>query len=313
MCMFPMITFYAESIEAPDISDATIAHHTDTLERIFKQLGEFGVKINEDSINGLSGASLQRWLNAFKKDHKQSTVNNYIVTLNPFLRWAHKIYPDGVGDFGDVLKTSKLPDYDKLPEQERPKEKYYSDEQVAELLSVPKPYLDSPLKKRDRAIMALFLASGLRVSELCQLKIGSLADHGHGYVYVKRKGGAWKTTEVAEFAYEYIETYLATRSDRNNPDAYLFVTQDGLQCNRVQLYKSMKNRQKKITGSDELQKGSHAFRHTFVSSVEKIGGGAVARDLANHKSLTVTNKYDHSTTSQRRQAVDALNYGVVSS
>lgn len=307
MCMFPMIDFYCESI---DVSEMTVTHHMTTLERVFKQLAEFGVRMNEESIEGLSGAVLQRWLNNVKKNHKPATVNNYVVTLNPFLRWAHTIYPNGVGDFSNVLKTMRLPSYDQLPEEERPKEKYYSDEQIEELLRIPRPSADSPLKKRDRAIIALFLASGLRVSELCQLKIGSLTDHGHGYVYVRRKGGAYKTTEVSEFAYPYIETYLKTRPDRDDKDAFLFVTLNGSPCSRVQLYKSLRNRQKKVTGSDSLQFGCHTFRHTFVSSVEKIGGGAVARDLANHKSLVITNRYDHSTSGQRRAAVDALNYGM---
>ena len=306
MCMFPMIDFYCESIQA---SERTIEHNTDVLCRIFRQMKDFGVTMNEESIDGLSGASLQRWLNAYKKDHKATTVNNTIVTLNPFLRWAHTIYPDGVGDFGNVLKTMKLPDYDLMPEEERPKEKYYSDAQIAELLKIPSGRNDSPLKKRDRAIIALYLASGLRASELAQLKIGSLTDHGHGYVYVRRKGGAWKTTEVAEFAYPYIETYLKTRKDRKNPDAYLFITTHGEPCNPNQLYKSMRNRQRKVAG-ESMQFGNHTFRHTFVSSVEKIGGGAVARDLANHKSLAITNRYDHSSAEQRRTAVDALRYGM---
>jgi len=308
MSAYPMIDFYCESIQA---SESTIFHNTEVLTRIFRQLVEFGVTLNEESIDGLSGAALQRWLNAYKKNHKATTVNNAVVTLNPFLRWAHTIYPEGVGDFGNVLKTMRLPDYDKLPEEERPKDKYYSDEQIAEMLAVPKRSCDdSPLKKRDRAIIALYLASGLRASELCQLKIGSLTDHGHGYVYVRRKGGAWKTTEVAEFAYPYIETYLKTRKDRTNADAPLFVTTHGVPCNQNQLYKSMRHRQSKVTGAEEMAVGNHAFRHTFVSSVEKIGGGAVARDLANHKSLAITNRYDHSTADQRRHAVDALRYGM---
>lgn len=307
MSNFPMIAFYCESIQA---SERTVEHHATVLSHIFVQLEEYGVSLNEESIDGLSGAALQRWLNAFKKDHKPTTVNNMIVTLNPFLRWAHKIYPNGVGDFGNILKTMRLPDYDKLPEEDRPKDKYYTDAQIAELLAVPKRKCDdSPLKKRDRAIMAMYLASGLRAFELCQLRIGSLTDHGHGYVYIRRKGGAWKTTEVAEFAYPYIEEYLKTRKDRNNPEAYLFITTHGDPCNPNQLYKSMRHRQDKVAG-ENYQRGNHAFRHTFVSSVEKIGGGAVARDLANHKSIAITNRYDHSTAEQRRESVDALRYGL---
>lgn len=302
MTIYPMINFYAESI---DVSDSSRAHHAETLERIFTQLREgFGVVMQEEAIHGLNGAVLQRWLNGFKKDRKPSTVNNYIVTLNPFLRWAHSIYPDTIADFSGVLKTMKLPSYDQLDEDERPKEKYYANEDIEKLLEIPKH--DSPLKKRDRAIIALFLGSGLRVSELCSLTIGSLTNHGHGYVYVKRKGGKWKTAEVAEFVYDYIDTYLATRDDRNNPDAPLFVTTHGTPCNRDNVYNSMVNREKKVMDLDKFQKGCHSLRHTFVSEVEKIGGGAVARDLANHKSLAITNRYDHSNAEQRRTAVDTL-------
>lgn len=305
MCMYPMIDFYVESCS---IAESSAGHHVDVLQRVFRQMESFGVHMAEEKIDGLNGASLQRWFNTFKKDKKPSTINNYVVTINPFLRWAHTIYPE-IPDVSNVLHTIRLPSYEQIPEEDRPKEKYYSNEQIDQLLKIPNVFDDTPLKKRDRAIIALYLASGLRASELCQLKIGNLTDHGHGYVYIRRKGGIWKTTEVAEFAYPYIETYLKTRKDRNDPDAYLFLTTHGNPCSPVQLYKSMRNKQDKVTGAENLQKGSHAFRHTFVSAVEKIGGGAVARDLANHKSLAITNRYDHSNADQRRAAVDALCYG----
>lgn len=303
MCMYPMIDFYCESITA---SETTVTHHAGTLSHIFTQLADFGVTLHEESIDGISGASLQRWLNAFRKTHKPATVNNYVVTLNPFLRWAHTIYPDAIADFSNVLRTMRLPSYDQLPDEEKPKEKYYSDEQVAQLLAVPKPSKDSSLKKRDRAIIATFLASGLRVSELCQLTIGSVLDYRHGYVHVRRKGGVYKDVDMAEFAYEYIETYLATREDRDDHSRPLFVTIHGEPVNRNQIYQSLRTKQRKMEG---MAFGSHALRHKFISDVEKVGGAAVARDLANHKSMTITNRYDHSTADQRHSAVNALRYG----
>ena len=307
MCMYPMIDFYVESI-SDGKQERTLAHHTEYLVRIFNGMEEFGVRLGEESIEGLNGASVQRWFNAFKKDKKPSTVNNYVVTLNPFFRWAHTIYPE-IPDVSNVLHCLKLPDYDKIPEEERPKDKYYSDEEIEDLLRIPPKKNDSPQKKRDRAIIAMFLASGLRASELCSLKIGDVQKKDRGSVYVRRKGGAWKNVEVAEFAYGYIDTYLATRKDRNDPEAPLFMTSHGLPCSPVQLYKAMRTKQRKIGADETHAVGCHTFRHTFVSAVEKIGGGAVARDLANHKSLTITNRYDHSTAEQRREAVNALRWG----
>lgn len=308
MCMYPMIDFYGESITG-DVGESTVRHHMDMLERIFRQMETFGVRISEDTITGLSGASLQRWLNELKRQHKPATVNNYIVTLNPFLRWAHTIYPDAIADFSNVLHTMRLPDVDKLPESERPKDKYYTDAEIAELLKIPPKSKDSAQKKRDRAVIALFLATGLRVSELCSLKVGDVRKENRGSVYVRRKGGAWKHVDVADFAYRHIDLYLATRKDRNDPDAPLFITSHGCPCSSNQLYKAMRTKQRKIGADETHAVGSHTFRHTFISAVEKIGGGAVARDLANHKSLVITNRYDHSTAEQRRDAVNALRWG----
>ena len=196
----------------------------------------------------------------------------------------------------------KLPNPDMIPEWERPKSKYYSDAEIEELMNVP----GSRNKVRDRAIVALFLATGIRVSELCSLTIGSILDRPHGSIYVCRKGGAWKETEVAEFAYKPIAEYLATRncSDHSAP---LFLTRDGLPCNRLQIYRSLSHIQKRL----DIATGPHALRHTFVSAAEKAGGGAVARDLANHKSLVITNRYDHSNREERLAAVNALPWASV--
>ena len=305
MCMFPMIDFYCESI-AGNVGESTVAHHREVLERSFKQLKGFGVDLQEESIPGLSGAALQRWMNQLKQDRKPNSVNGYVVTINPFLRWAHTIYPDTIPDFSGVLHCMKLPDPDKLPIEERPKDKYYTHDEIARLLEIPKR--DSDQKKRDRAIIALFVSSGLRVSELCSLNIGDIDDRERGSVYVRRKGGAWKNVDVSEFAYEYIETYLRTRQDRSDKSAPLFLTSHGQRCSGSQLYKAMRTKQNKAGVGEDKARGNHTFRHSFISEVEKIGGGAVARDLANHKSLVITNRYDHSTAQQRRDAVNALHW-----
>jgi len=302
MCMYPMIDFYVESCQ---IAESSAGHHVDILQRVFRQMADFGVTLKEESIDGLTGASVQRWFNAYRKDKKPATINNVVVTLNPFFRWAHTIYPE-IPDMSNVLHTVRLPSYEQIPDDEKPKDKYYSDEEIARLLAIPKH--DSPLKKRDRAVIAMFVGTGLRVSELCQLTVGSIRNYKHGYVRVRRKGGAIKDVDVAEFVYGYVETYLKTR---NNPkdDEPLFMTTHGVPCNRNQLYNSMKNRQDKAGLSENLGRGNHVFRHTFTSAVEKIGGAAVARDLANHKSLAITNRYDHSTAEQRHDAVNALRWG----
>jgi integrase len=306
MNKYPMVDFYGES-RSDTVLDSTVGTTVEILERIFDALtANYGVTITARSIEGLNGEVLQRWVNGFKKTHAVTSVNLYICILNPFLRWAHTMtYGDGVpylkAELGGVLKTMKLPDPDKIPEWERPKSKYYTEEEVSTLMDVKY----SHNKVRDKAIIALFLGSGIRVSELCSLTLGSILDRQRGTIYLRRKGGVWKETEVADFAYAYIDEYLKTR-DLSDHSAPLFLTREGLPCNRKQIYKSLSHIQKRM----DVATGPHALRHTFVSAAEKAGGGAVARDLANHKSMTITNRYDHSNREQRIAAVNSLPWAI---
>ena len=66
MCMYPMIDFYVESV-SDGKQERTLEHHIDVLARAFRQMEDFGVVMKEETIEGLTGASLQRWFNAFKK------------------------------------------------------------------------------------------------------------------------------------------------------------------------------------------------------------------------------------------------------
>lgn len=303
MKKFEMIQFYSDSREA-EVLERTVELEQENLNRVFTALTEnYGVVMESRAITGLNGEILQRWMNDFKKTHKPATVNLYVNTINPFLRWAHTMtwgddaIPYLKADLSNVLRHVKMPDPDKIPEWERPKTKYYTDAQVQNLMLVP----GSRNQLRDRAIVALFLASGIRVSELCSLTLASVLDRPRGAIYLRRKGGAWKETEVADFAYGYIDRYLATR-DCSDHSAPLFTTRDGLPCNRKQVWGFLSKIQKRL----DIATGPHALRHTFVSAAEKTGGGAVARDLANHKTLMITNRYDHSSRDERLAAVNSL-------
>ena len=302
MKTYEMINFYCES-RSDDVLEKTVETGRDVLSRAFTMLEEYGVRMEPRSISGLNGEVLQRWMNAFKRTHAPATVNLYVSMLNPFFRWAHIMTwgedntPYLKADVSNVLHHVKLPDRDKIPEWERPKSKYYTDEQVHSLMMVKGSH--NPL--RDRAIIALFLASGIRVSELCSLTIGSILDRPRGTIYLRRKGGAWKETEVADFAYDYIDRYLDTR-DCSDHGAPLFLTSKGLPCSPNQIWHSLSKVQKRL----DIATGPHALRHTFISAAEKAGGGAVARDLANHKTLAITNRYDHSNREERLAAVNSL-------
>lgn len=260
---------------------------------------DHGVKVNGMEITGLNGLVLSDWKGKMAETRKPATVNCYIAMMRPFLRW---LYATGIvdRDWCQSLKAMKLPSIESLPEAERPKDKYLTHEEAHDLLncSAGNNYM------RDRAIIALILYTGLRTEELCSLNVGAFrGNHAvHGEIEVKRKGGNYKKVPVPEAYYPYINAYLDRRPDKDDEDAPLFITSHGCRCNRKQIYKSLSKKQR----AEGFATGGHALRHTFVSEVEKIGGAGVARDLANHSSLTITNRYTHTTEAQRRDAVAGL-------
>ena len=306
MCKFPILDYYADSRKR-QVSVSTNAHSVEVLTRIFDQITkDYPVSMRVEKISdayskyrieGLDGDVLQHWYNANCEGHKAATVNNYVCMLGPFLRWAYGLHilPE---DLSNVLHCVRLPSVDSLPEDERPKDKYITHEQANALLNTTTGYN----RTRDRAIIALILYSGLRISELCSLTVGMMQKRDQP-ITVKRKGGKYVPVVIGEGFWPYLDAYMRTRPDAK-PEDPLFVTTHGTPCNRQQLWKVLSFKQEDLG----LATGPHALRHTFVSEVENTAGAGVARDCANHKSLAITNRYDHTTKEQRQAAVDRLSW-----
>lgn len=296
-----MVNLYGEKRSVQKAA-STARQNVEKLERFLNMLEEnYGVVVKERCIEGLDGTILQQWYNAFASGRKMSTLNNYVCTINPFLKWAYGLrYTDA--DYSHVLTTGKILSSEYLPEWERPKDKYLTHEEANELVNttVGRNLL------RDRAFIALILYTGLRCEEACSFTLASILDRPRGTLHVKRKGGRWMTLPVNEQVYSYLDAYLATRdlSDHSQP---LFMTSHGNPCSPKQMYKVLAFKQKRV-GENGVATGAHALRHTFESETEKIGGVGVARDLAGQKSFKVANRYIHTTEDQRREAVDRLRW-----
>lgn len=297
---YPMIQFYCES-RKKRVTDATNRQCEDRLNTVFNALTQhYGVVMTDTAIVNLNGRTLQQWFNAFVDERKPATINNYLSFLNPFLRWAHDIGYIAT-DLSPLLKFVKIPTADSVPEWEQPKDKYLTHADVEKLLEAAGSGVNA---KRNRCIIALLLYSGLRVSELCSLTMKSIMDRPLGTLYCKRKGGRWANVFVSTQWYPYLDEYLADRTDTHDPDAPLFRTTRGTPLDRFTVYAAIKPMQEALGQAT----GPHVLRHTYISEMEKIGGLTIARDLANHKSFNITNRYDHTTDEQKTEAVESLKW-----
>ncbi len=172
----------------------------------------------------------------------------------------------------------------------------YLDE-VLELLDLPA--MGTVLGLRDRAILELFYATGIRVGELAALTISSL-DLDEGYVKIKGKGARERIVPVGSFALQALAVYLKksrpllkAKQKEKKESQTLFLNRFGYNLSD----RSIRRLVKKY--GLEAGKGGlspHALRHSFASHLLNAGAGIRAvQEILGHASISTTQIYTHIT------------------
>lgn len=167
-----------------------------------------------------------------------------------------------------------------------------SENDVEKLLQAPD--VSTPLGLRDRTMLELLYATGLRVSELVGLELTAL-NLRQGVVRVIGKGGRERLVPVGEEALSWLETYLQQgRSEllnRNAPDV-LFPSRRGQQMTRQTFWHAIK----RYTEQAELGKtiSPHTLRHAFATHLLNHGADLRAvQMMLGHADLSTTQIYTH--------------------
>jgi integrase/recombinase XerD len=181
----------------------------------------------------------------------------------------------------ETLKTPRLPA--RLP-------KYLTREEAVRLLAAPSG--DSYEDLRERAMLELLYASGLRVSELLSLtpEALNLAD---GWARVKGKGSKERLVPVHARALAALKVYLADRERRfKSPAPELFLGRSGRRLSRVQFWRRLRDLGARAGLKARLH--PHLIRHTFATHL--LQGGADLRsvqEMLGHADLATTQIYTH--------------------
>ncbi len=147
-------------------------------------------------------------------------------------------------------------------------------------------------KTRDIAIFKLFLCTGIRVSELTNLKIPDLELHSKGisYIHVRRKGGNEVQLPINNKTAYAIRIYLS-KQKRTNLTAPVFVSKNNNPLEANSVYHLVKHYLKKA-GITKKKWGPHILRHTVGVSLRRQGVDiATIQNLLGHKKLETTAIY----------------------
>ncbi|MBR7097659.1 MAG: tyrosine-type recombinase/integrase, partial [Alistipes sp.] len=154
---------------------------------------------------------------------------------------------------------------------------------------------------RDRAILEVLYSCGLRVSELCELKLSDLF-FGEGYIRVTGKGDKQRLVPISGIARDRIQLYLEQRHTDHRSEESVFLNNRGTKLTRVMIFTIIKQATK-LAGIDK-KISPHTLRHSFATHL--LEGGADIRqvqELLGHENILTTEIYTHLDTTHLRETV----------
>jgi integrase/recombinase XerC len=186
------------------------------------------------------------------------------------------------------------------PRREQTLPVHLSEQEMAELLE--QPDASQPLGRRDRAILELFYASGLRLSELESLDLDSVDLSGR-MLRVMGKGGKERMLPFNQAAERAIRAWLGDRArverrtKRDQRRTALFVNARGTRLSG----RSIDRLLRKYVAQFTLRTGisPHALRHSFATHLLQRGADLRAiQELLGHARISTTQRYTHVNTAQ---------------
>lgn len=245
------------------------------------QCATFLSRSGQADWRAVDGPAVSRWVQSLSGD--DYTVASLARKLAALRGLARHLVREGRrdDDFTELLSGPKM--VRRIPGSLTPDE-------VERLLAAPSS--GSPYDLRDRAMLELFYASGLRVSELVSLTLQQI-DLEQGFVRVHGKGAKERIVPVGSKAVDALRVYLAASRSwfvKARTGSQLFLSERGTALSRITLWVIVK-KHAKAAGIRRSVK-PHLLRHSFATHL--LGGGADLRaiqEMLGHANLTTTQLY----------------------
>jgi len=266
-------------------SPHTIRNYASDLHQ-FRDFLKHSLKSDEIDIAAVDALQVRAYLASLFQDQKQkASIARKLAAIRAFFKFLVR---DGLVDNNpaEFVATPKLAK--KLPRIMTEEETNNLLDRMAE--AVPQ---GEPMLKRDRAILELLYASGLRVSELAGLDLRSV-NFGDKLVLVRGKGRKERIVPFGRKAGEALEAYLPVRErilmENRTSGHALFLNARGRRLTTRSVDRLLK-KYVKIFGPN-VRVSPHGLRHAFASHLLAEGADLRAiQEMLGHASLSTTQKY----------------------
>ena len=242
-------------------------------------------KCEIDDMNDVTSDDIRMFLAYLKKKKmKPSSMNRYLCSIKSFHRFLHS---------DNIVKTNQAKEII-APKMEKKLPVVLSIDEVTKLLNKVEEN-KTPLGIRNQAMLELIYATGLRVSELCNLKITDLRFTSH-QIRVMGKGSKERIIPVNDYALEKVRNYIVNARPNllgfKKDQGFLFLNNHGEVITRVGFFKILK--QLADEAGIEKNISPHTLRHSFATHLLESGVDIrLIQELLGHEDIATTQIYTH--------------------
>lgn len=286
---------YLEDFKSYLIIEKNFSKHT--TKAYYSDLLGYLLWLDELSCTNVNYSKVRDYLHFIQKfDYKKTTVARKIASIRTFYKY---LYREKLIDINPSINLN-------TPKRPKSLPKFLSVEEVEKILNGIK--IDTPAGYRNRAILELLWATGMRVSELSGLNFGSL-NLENNEITVFGKGSKERIVLVSDRAKTYLQRYLDTaralvakgfRLEPISDSTPVFINNTGYRLQD----KTIRNVINDVVNSIELPKKvtPHMFRHSFATRLIENGADLrVVQELLGHASISNTQIYTHVSTQHLKQ------------
>ncbi len=261
-----------------------------TVKSYNNDLKKYDIYFKNKNISNIKENHIKEYLKYLKENNNDNrTINHNISTLRSFYKFLliEKVIKENPMEYIEMPKTKKS-----LP-------KTLSIEEVDKLLNIK---LTDAFSYRNKAMLELMYSSGLRVSELVNVKIHDI-DTSNCIIRIMGKGKKERIVPLGDYAIKYIELYIKEYREKlikRELNEYLFINNHGKKMTRQGFFKILKQLAKEQNIKTEFS--PHTLRHSFATHL--LNGGADLRsiqEMLGHESISTTQIYTHVSKEQLKE------------